>query len=71
MYIGPGSFTKMLNSRAPDRRPSMQKQELFQAWKKRKTEKGAMIDMIEENKRQAAELDALKAKLQAQIEAFR
>ena len=27
--------------------------------------------MIEENKRQAAELDALKAKLQAQIEAFR
>ena len=61
----------MLNLRAPDRRPSKQKQELFQAWKKRKTEKGAMIDMIEENKRQAAELDALKAKLQAQIEAFR
>ena len=30
-----------------------------------------MIDMIEENKRQAAELDALKAKLQAQIETFR
>ena len=30
-----------------------------------------MIDMIEENKRQAAELDTLKAKLQAQIEAFR
>ena len=30
-----------------------------------------MIDMIEENKRQAAELDALKAKLQAQIEALR
>ena len=58
----------MLNLRAPDRRPSKQKQELFQAWKKRKTEKGAMI---EENKRQAAELDALKAKLQAQIEAFR
>ena len=26
--------------------------------------------MIEENKRQAAELDALKAKLQAQIEAL-
>ena len=50
----------MLNSRAPDRRPSKQKQELFQAWKKRKTEKGTMIDMIEENKRQAAELDALK-----------
>ena len=71
MYIGPGSFTKILNSRAPDRRPSKQKQELFQAWKKRKTEKEAMIDMIEENKRQAAELDALKAKLQTQIEAFR
>ena len=30
-----------------------------------------MIDMIEENKRQAAELDALKVNLQAQIEAFR
>ena len=27
-----------------------------------------MIDMREENKRQAAELEALKAKLQAQIE---
>ena len=55
----------MLNSRASDKRLS--KQELFQAWRKRKIVKGAMIDMIEENKRQAAELDGLKAKLQAQI----
>ena len=30
-----------------------------------------MVDVVEENKRQAAELDTLRAKLQAQIEGLR